>query len=284
MSLSAEQPLGAPLRLLIVEDNPLHAQALRLGLKQLGYVVLGVAATPAEARRLFRAEAPDLLLLDIHLALDADPHGDTAADGIELAAELLRQRPTPLIFLTSLDDEPTFRRAQQVAPAAFLLKPFDPDTLHRAIELAVVRASTVALAPDTPGVGAHDDGDGDGDGDSLLAGPVLCLLPDAIFVRHAGRLEHVKFSDVTHLTADRSYCDLFLASGARYALRTSLREVEERLPTGRFVRTHRSCVVSWAAIEAVDGATMEVRVRGGARLPLSRSYRDALVQALPQLG
>ena len=279
MSLSTEQPPGAPLRLLIVEDNPLHAQALRLGLKQLGYVVLGVAATPAEARRLFRAEAPDLLLLDIHLALDADPHGDTAADGIELAAELLRQRPTPLIFLTSLHDEPTFRRAQQVAPAAFLLKPFDPDTLHRAIELAVVRASAVALAPDTPGSAGDDD-----TADALLAGPVLCLLPDALFVRHAGRLEHVKLSDVTHLTADRSYCDLFLASGARYALRTSLREVEERLPTGRFVRTHRSCVVSWAAIEAVDGATMEVRVRCGARLPLSRSYRDALVQALPQLG
>ena len=137
----------------------------------------------------------------------------------------------------------------------------------------------MALAPDTPG----SDGDDD-TADTFPAGPVLCLLPDAIFVRHAGRLEHVKFSDVTHLIADHSYCDLFLTSGARYALRTALREVEARLPAGRFVRTHRSCVVAWAAIEAVDGATMEVRIRGGARLPLGRTYRDALVQALPQLG
>lgn len=266
-----------PLRLLVVEDNPLHAQALRVGLRQLGYTVLGVAATPDEARRLFRADPPDVLILDIHLALDEDAE-DTeaaaAADGITLAAELRRTHATPLVFLTSLADDATFRRAQQVAPAAFLIKPFDPDTLRRALELAVARAAGLLQS-----AGSADDSPAE-----LATSTVVGLLTDSVFVRHAGRLEHVRLADVTHLSADRSHCEVCLTSGTRYALRATLSEVEARLPPQRFVRIHRSHIVAWAAIDAVDPTTMEVRLHNGVRLPLSRSHRDDLLGTLPQLG
>lgn len=267
MLTSTAEP--TPLRILIVEDNPLQAQALRIGLKQLGYVVLGVAATTAEAERLFRAEAPDLLLLDIHLALEDDAgDGTPVRDGIDLAATLLANRPTPLIFLTSLADDATFRRAQQVAPAAFLVKPFEADSLRRAIELAVVRASVVQGADAPAGSGQTAAG----------------LSSDVLFVRHAGRLERVNLQHVTHLANDNSYCELHLASGLRYALHASMREVEDALPAGRFVRIHRSYLAAWDAIEAVDASTMEIRLTGGVKLPIGRTYRDDVLAALPVFG
>lgn len=265
-----DRSVSAPLRMLIVEDNPLQAQALRIGLKQLGYVVLGVAATTAEAERLFRAEPPDLLLLDIHLALEDDDGrpGAPLRDGIDLAATLVANCPTPLIFLTSLADEATFRRAQQVAPAAFLVKPFDPATLRRAIELAVGRTAAVQ-GLDAP----------------TSSGPTAVgLSPDVLFVRHAGRLERVNLQHVTHLANDSSYCELHLINGLRYALHASMRDVEDALPAGRFVRVHRSYVVAWAAIEAVDASSMEVRLTAGLKLPLGRTYRDDLLAALPVFG
>lgn len=258
-----------PLRLLIVEDNPLHAQALRLGLRGLGYTVLGVAATADEARRLFRAETPDLLVLDIQLALNADDDDDD--DGIELAAELRRLHPTPIIFLTSLADDATFRRARQVAPAAFLIKPFDPDTLRRAIELAVVQATGESASAEVGFAEAPD---------RAVLGP----LTDTLYVRHAGRFEVVRLAEVAYLAADRGYCDLHLLTGARYTLHTALSEIEARLPSAGFTRIHRSYVVAWAAVEAVDPTTMEVRLRGGVRLPLSRTHREDLLRALPHLG
>lgn len=266
-------PVGRPLRLLVVEDNPLHAQALRLGLRRLGYTVLGVAATADEARRLFRAEPPDLLVLDIQLALDDhdDQDHDLDTDGIALAAELRQLHPTPLIFLTSLADDATFRRARQVAPAAFLLKPFDPDTVRRAIELAVVQAAGTIGPSDVAPADALDP---------ATLGP----LTDTLYVRHAGRFEVVRLPDIIYLAADRGYCDLHLLTGARYTLHTPLSDVEARLPAAGFTRVHRSYVVAWAAVEAVDPTTMEVRLRGGIRLPLSRTHREDLLRALPHLG
>jgi DNA-binding LytR/AlgR family response regulator len=270
-----------PLRILVVEDNPLHGQALRMGLRQLGYTVLGVAATADEARRLFHADPPDVLVLDINLALDEetdDAATTDEADGITLAAELRRTHATPLIFLTSLADDATFRRAQQVAPAAFLIKPFEAATLRRALELAVVRAAGL---PSDQGAAAESTA---ADAADAAASTVMGVLSGAIFVRHAGRLEYVRLADVTHLNADRSHCELCLTGGTRYALRVALSEVEARLPPAQFVRVHRSHLVAWAAIEFVDPVAMEVCLRSGVRLPLSRSYRDHLLGALPQLG
>ena len=40
----------------------------------------------------------------------------------------------------------------------------------------------------------------------------------------------------------------------------------------------------WAAVEAVDASTMEVRLTGGVKLPMGRTYRDEVLAALPVLG
>ena len=61
-------------RILAVEDNIVQAYALRLLLTRLGHTLTGVVPTAAEAEALFRADPPDLLLLDVRL-----PGGD---DGI----------------------------------------------------------------------------------------------------------------------------------------------------------------------------------------------------------
>ena len=65
-------------RILAVEDNIVQAYALRLLLTRLGHTLTGVVPTAAEAEALFRADPPDLLLLDVRL-----PGGD---DGIVLGA------------------------------------------------------------------------------------------------------------------------------------------------------------------------------------------------------
>ena len=55
-------------RILIVEDERIVAEDLRLTLRQLGYEVAGSVATGEDAVRLAKEQPPDLILMDIFLA------------------------------------------------------------------------------------------------------------------------------------------------------------------------------------------------------------------------
>jgi DNA-binding LytR/AlgR family response regulator len=62
-----------------------------------------------------------------------------------------------------------------------------------------------------------------------------------------------------------------------------MRELEEKLPPGRFVRIQRSYLVQAARIESVDLHESQVWV-GGHGLPIGRAYRDDLLRQLNLLG
>ena len=272
------EPWPAPdtLRLLVVEDDFMQARTMRRYLTGLGYEVVGVAPTIAEAERLFDATAPDLLLLDVNLA-------DGQADGIDLAHTLLRRRRVPVIFLTSFQDPDTFRRARAVAPAAFLNKPFDEFGLGHAIELAAQQfaqqlaqppaqppAEPTALPATAPPSGAAP----------LPAADGGLVLRETLWLRENGRLLRVPLAEIPWLEADGNYTHLHTAAGRKYTARTTLSGLLERLPPADFARVHRSAAVRLTAIESIDLNAHEVYLRGGGAVPLGRAYRDDLLTRL----
>jgi|GEM_PF-4494016 len=92
-------------------------------MRGLGCELVGTAPTADEALGRFREEQPDVVLPDINLA--------GQRDGIELAHELVRLRPVPMIFLTAYPDQETFERARKVGPFAFMGKPYNGALLGR---------------------------------------------------------------------------------------------------------------------------------------------------------
>jgi PAS domain S-box-containing protein len=117
--------------ILIVEDEPVIAEAIELTLRDLGYLVLGHASTADEALRSAAQNRPDLVLMDIRLR--------GLRDGIQ-AAELLRdQFRLPVVFLTAHADEATLRRARKTAPYGYVVKPFKMSDLRTAVEIALER-------------------------------------------------------------------------------------------------------------------------------------------------
>jgi DNA-binding NarL/FixJ family response regulator len=83
-----------PLNILIVDDDPAFLRTATDALRKAGYEVVGSARCAADAREATRSLAPDAVLLDVNL-----PDGD----GIALASELLGERPSIRILLTSSD-------------------------------------------------------------------------------------------------------------------------------------------------------------------------------------
>lgn len=117
-------------RILVVDDEPDIVRALALRLKSAGYELL-VASDAVQATRIAVKEQPDLILLDIGL-----PGGDGHTVASRLRANL-KTVNIPLIFLTARSGSTDRQKAQLVAPAGYLIKPYQPEELLRIIEEAL---------------------------------------------------------------------------------------------------------------------------------------------------
>ncbi|WP_284614779.1 ATP-binding response regulator [Aquabacterium humicola] len=130
----AQAPAAA--RILVVEDEAIVALDLCQQLAAHGYDVCGSAGNAAAALALAREKRPDLVLMDVRLQ-----GGD---DGVEVAARLRDELGTPVVYLTAGRDAQSVQRATATRPFGYLMKPFDPQVLHAAVELALVRARSEA--------------------------------------------------------------------------------------------------------------------------------------------
>jgi diguanylate cyclase (GGDEF)-like protein len=119
-------------RVLIVEDEALVAMDLHATLTELGYEVLGTAASAGEALYLAGRERPDVVLMDVKLR--------GSADGVHTASMLRDQLHVPVVFLTANADNPTLHRALEAGAGGFLAKPFERRTLQHALEVALGQA------------------------------------------------------------------------------------------------------------------------------------------------
>lgn len=98
------------IRLLLVEDEPLISQGLRMWLRQASEViVVGEAATSTEAILLARALAPDVVLMDLSQA---------PMQAIAATSALRAVVPHTAIVVLSLHDDAT-RRTQARAAGAY---------------------------------------------------------------------------------------------------------------------------------------------------------------------
>ncbi|MFW5987258.1 MAG: response regulator [Methanohalophilus sp.] len=116
-------------RILVVEDEAIVAMVIKRRLKDLGYIVSGVASTGKDAITKVEGTFPDLVLMDIRLKGDMD--------GIE-ATKIIKDRfSLPVVYLTAHSDDVTFKKAKETDPDGYILKPFTEKDLSTTIEIAL---------------------------------------------------------------------------------------------------------------------------------------------------
>ena len=118
-------------KIIIVEDNELHAETMNFYLDELGYKVLGIVDNGKDCIDLISENKPDILLLDINI------NGEI--NGIQLAEKVKELNSIPLIFTTSLADRETLKQAIKTQPEAYLNKPIEKNALATAIEIALYK-------------------------------------------------------------------------------------------------------------------------------------------------
>ncbi len=117
------------INILIVEDQLTIAEILAQDLKQAGYRIVSIVDSGDKAIQQIATTEPDLVLMDIVLK--------GKMDGIDTSEQIKANYNIPIIYLTSLSDRATLKRARETKPSGYIIKPYNVDDLKATIDSAV---------------------------------------------------------------------------------------------------------------------------------------------------
>lgn len=118
-------------RILIVEDEAIVAEDLEMTVTNIGYEVVGRAASADEAVKMAVLLKPDLILMDIVMI--------GRKNGIDASHEIKEKTDIPVIFLTAYTDIGLIDKAKSTEPYAYLVKPFQERQLFASIEMGLYK-------------------------------------------------------------------------------------------------------------------------------------------------
>jgi DNA-binding response OmpR family regulator len=127
---SNRQTGGVPRRVLVVDDEPKIVDVVQAYLRDAGFSV-ATAADGEAALVSARSRPPDLVVLDLGLP---------GLDGLDVARELRRASPVPIIMLTARGEETDRVLGLELGADDYLVKPFSPRELLARVR-AVLRRS-----------------------------------------------------------------------------------------------------------------------------------------------
>ncbi|SFV50112.1 Chemotaxis regulator-transmits chemoreceptor signals to flagelllar motor components CheY [hydrothermal vent metagenome] len=119
------------INILVVEDDEVTALNLKLSLKKFNYSKTESCDTINKAKEYLSSSKIDLVIIDISLQ-----EGD---DGIKLASHIKEKYDIPFIYLTSYSDDSIIQKAKQTEPYGYIVKPFNPESLHATIQIALFK-------------------------------------------------------------------------------------------------------------------------------------------------
>ena len=238
-----------PLRALIVDDEDLARHLIREYLRGHADIeIVGECDNGLDAVRQIGALSPDLVFLDIQMP---------RLTGLEVLE--LTGRRTGVIFTTAYDEHAI--KAFELHAVDYLLKPFSKTRFDDAL----ARARTLH----TPAGGAPAL-------DALVARRTTPL--ERILVRDREQVHVIAIEQVECIEAQGDYLAIH-ADGKCHLKPQRISEIEEQLDPTRFLRVHRSFIISLAHLQAIERPGPDrhaARLRSGKRVPISRSGYEKL--------
>lgn len=235
-------------KILVVEDELIIAEDIRIMLENLGYKVIGTVPGYSEAIELMDKNLPDVVLVDILLA--------GQKDGITLAETIREEYNLPFIFITSHSDTATVERAKSVHPDGYLVKPFEKKDLYTSIEIAFSNFFSKK--------------------EKDVENENSFFLKDSIFIRKDYLLIKIRFDELKWVKSDGNYLDLF-CKDEKHLVRSSMKNFVQRLPANRFLQVHKSYLVNLEHIRSIDHRNIRI---DDELIPVGRAFLDDIKKIL----
>jgi two-component system, LytTR family, response regulator len=247
-------------RVLIADDEPLARERLRMLLTGKTWLQLvAECQNGTEAIEAIDRLQPDLVFLDVQMP---------GATGFEVIDSVNQKHMPLIVFVTAFDKYAL--RAFDVHALDYLLKPFDRERF----EQSLARARQQLERPTN------------GDLERRLLALVQDLRPaprlERFVIKSGGRVFFVRADEIDWIEAAGNYVKLHVGADA-HLFRETMSTLESRLDPDTFFRIHRSHIVNIERVKELQpwfNGEYVVFLRSGARLTLSRGYREKLQERI----
>ena len=225
-------PNDNPIQVLIVEDEALIAETIKMMLEDFGYEISATCYTYESAKLAIQETTFDLLLTDIDLG-----KGTNESSGLQLAEQLKQTKHCPFIFLTAFSDAVTVKKAAALKPSAYLVKPINAANVYAAVQIAIENFKMLHPATHSSEPEAE---------------------PDYFFIKLGQKMMKILWTDVYHMEAIKNYVKIRTTSNAGgVLLRSSLQQVlSNMLPAAyknKFIKINRSEAIARSIVTAIGG-------------------------------
>ena len=100
---------------------------------------------------------------------------------------------------------------------------------------------------------------------------------EEIFIKKGSSLVKLKLSDIIFIEALENYVTLN-TNDDKFTIHFTMKAIENQLPSGVFIRVHRSFIVNKSMIQTIKENSLDLKVGGSLKsIPLGKSFRDSLL-------
>ncbi len=241
------------LKCLIVDDESMARKLLEENIRQLPFLELvGMCKNPFEAMQVLQEQPVDLMFLDIQMP------GMLGTKFLQS----LREKPM-VIFVTAYANYAV--ESYDLDVVDYLMKPVSMERFTKAAYKALEEKQKL-IAVSTPSVP-----------ESILP-QEEDTTPDYFFVNVEYSLVKITIKDISHIESMKDYVKIFLMNVKKPILtKSTLKGIEEKLPSKGFMRVHKSFIVNIDKIESIRSQSITI---GENHIPVSDVHLEGLMKFL----
>jgi DNA-binding LytR/AlgR family response regulator len=230
------------LKCLIVDDESMARKLLEENIRQLPFLELvGTCKNPFEAIQVLQEQPVDLIFLDIQMP---GMLGTTFLQS-------LREKPM-VIFVTAYAHYAV--ESYDLDVVDYLMKPVSMERFTKAALKALEEKQKKTPSPTTE---------------------VETASPDYFFVHAEYALVKVLIAEISHVESMKDYVKIFRINTQKPLLtKSTLKAMEEKLPTKSFMRVHKSFIINLEQIQSIRNQNITI---AGHHVPVSDMYLESLM-------
>jgi len=226
---------------IIVDDEPVARKGMEEYVHAVDFLnLVGMCENAEKAEVMLNTTQVDLVFLDIHMP---------GVSGIDFLKGL--QQPPMVIFTTAYSEHALEGFSLDVID--YLVKPIPFERFRKAVQKANDFFQLKQKANGT-----------------TEASEVY------FFVKSEGKFEKILFDEVCFIEALQNYVIIHTLSRKLITYLT-LTSLENQLPRRQFLKVHKSFIVSVPRVNAIEGNEIVI---GNSRIPISRTLKDEVMQAI----
>lgn len=232
---------------IIIDDKPLAIDILANYISKTSFLkCVGSFSNPLTAFQFMREASVDLIFLDIQMP---------ELTGIQFMRIL--QGKCKAIFVTAYTEYALEGYEHDVID--YLLKPVSFERFYKAAEKARTQCELTSIVLK-----------------DVMNAEIPSTDTNNLFIKTDYKIVRIPINTILYIEAKQNYISIITNENSVMSLQ-SIKSIEQKLPSNKFIRVHKSYIVSIDKIDTIERSSIHI---GKITLPVGENYRDAFFKLL----